>query len=329
MTSLNDKPYDMRNITRMDNPKFKGKVYHAWAVRFGDGGSKLCEYFGDSKYGGKEKALEAAKRFRDEKEKELTPIFKMLKLRRMNRRNKSGVVGVHKADKLTRKRSGKTYSYSHWIASWFDPVLGKKRNKAFSISKYGEAEALRLALKARDNAVALLTGTSQPESNWGTHPLSKLVELVEKAKTSYEKGRSLEELILRVFNSNAGFSIIDSRVQTETEEIDLIVLNSSNDPRFRRESAILLIECKNWSGKCGKNEFVIFKEKIENRSSRCSLGFLISWNGFAGTVTKEMLRGSREQTLVIPIEGNDIKRAIYENNFEDMLIEAWHNAVTI
>jgi hypothetical protein len=40
---------------------------------------------------------------------------------------------------------------------------------------------------------------------------------------------------------------------------------------------------KNWTGKCGKNEFVTFHTKLENRSQRCTLGFLISWNGFSGS----------------------------------------------
>ena len=39
---------------------------------------------------------------------------------------------------------------------------------------------------------------------------------------------------------------------------------------------------------------------LENRSHRCALGFLISWNGFTETVTKEKLRGSREQIMLVP-----------------------------
>jgi len=35
-----------------------------------------------------------------------------------------------------------------------------------------------------------------------------------------------------------------------SEEIDISILNDSEDPRLRRESAILLAECRNWIGKC-------------------------------------------------------------------------------
>ena len=35
----------------------------------------------------------------------------------------------------------------------------------------------------------------------------------------------------------------------ETEEIDVSVLNDSPEPRLRREGAVILAECKNWTGK--------------------------------------------------------------------------------
>jgi len=44
---------------------------------------------------------------------------------------------------------------------------------------------------------------------------------------------------------------------------------------------LILAECKNWTGKCGKNEFVLFHQKLENRSQRSTLGMLISWVGDA------------------------------------------------
>ena len=88
-----------------------------------------------------------------------------------------------------------------------------------------------------------------------------------------------------------------------------------------------MAECKNWSGKCGKDEFVIFREKLENRNRRCTLGFLISWNGFAGTVTKEMLRGSREDILIVPVIGKDIRTAVREGDFSKVLTECWDRAV--
>lgn len=90
-----------------------------------------------------------------------------------------------------------------------------------------------------------------------------------------------------------------------------------------------MAECKNWTGKCGKNEFVLFRSKLENRSGRATVGFLVSWNGFAETITKEMLRGSREEILVVPMTGEDIRRAIRTDDFKTVMLSCWNDAVSL
>ncbi|RCJ37476.1 hypothetical protein A6769_11220 [Nostoc punctiforme NIES-2108] len=203
----------------------------------------------------------------------------------------------------------------------------KNLGKAYQYVKSLCQELEETAENSVDEASKRLSEIASRLSGWGSQNLDTLVDAVEKASSNDERGRSLEELVSRLFETMPGFTVKD-RIRTATEEIDITVLNDSNDPRFKRESAILLAECKNWSDKCGKNEFVLFKEKIDNRSNRCYLGFLISWNGFKDTVTKEMLRGSREHTLVVPITGKDIRAAIRNNNFADVLASCWEKAIT-
>jgi len=188
----------------------------------------------------------------------------------------------------------------------------------------GELEGT--AENAADQVGKQLAAIAGRLSGWGSGDLNTLVDAVEKASLTDQRGRSLEELVARLFESVPGFAVT-SRIRTATEEIDISVLNDNPDPRFRRESAILLAECKNWSGKCGKNEFVLFKQKIANRSGRCSLGFLISWNGFRSTVTKELLRGSREQVLVIPMTGKEIREAVQDGDFLRVLTASWEKVV--
>lgn len=167
----------------------------------------------------------------------------------------------------------------------------------------------------------MVAGAAQKLSGWGELSLHQLVDAVEAAKGTDEKGRVLEELTARIFSEIPGFSV-QGRVRTETEEIDISILNGSGHAIFHREEAFILAECKNWSGVCGKNEFVIFKEKLENRGERCSLGFLVSWNGFAGTIEKEMLRGSKQRVLVVPVDGETIRRAVASERFEEIIAEA-------
>lgn len=158
--------------------------------------------------------------------------------------------------------------------------------------------------------------------------LKKLLVEVETATDHDAKGKALERLAAALFGTVPGFEVLE-RVRTETEEIDLSISNNSHEPWLAREGAIILGECKNWSDRCGKNEFVSFREKLLNRKGRCSLGFLVSWNGFADTVTKEMLRGSREGALVVPLDGAQIRRAVETSSFLKVLNAAWQTAIAL
>ena len=114
---------------------------------------------------------------------------------------------------------------------------------------------------------------------------------------------------------------VNRNINTETEEIDIVFRNESKHPIWQRESALILVECKNWVTKrVGKNEFVVFKEKIENRFGRCHLGFLICVDRFADTLTKEMLRSSKGDLLVVPIDGNQLLQLVdSENRNQDLI----------
>lgn len=200
--------------------------------------------------------------------------------------------------------------------------------KAYDSVRKTAEEVEEAAEQAADEVGQRIAEIAARLSGWGSQSLDALVDGVENAASADDKGRTLEELCSRLFASVPGF-VVTGRIRTETEEIDISVVNDSPEPRLRREGAVILAECKNWTGKCGKNEFVVFHAKLENRSQRCTLGFLISWNGFKETVTKEMLRGSREQILVVPMTGEDIRAAVRSGNFVKTLLECWDEAVNL
>lgn len=180
-------------------------------------------------------------------------------------------------------------------------------------------EAAKIITSAVDE---LLAKEGQKLSGWGSLPLQELVDQVEVQTTHDAKGRILEELACRLFETVPGFQVT-GRVRTATEEIDIRMVNNSDDAIWKKEGAIILAECKNWSSKVGKDEFVLFKEKLTNRRQRCSCGFLISWNGFAGTINKELLRGSREEVFIIPVSGEDLRSAVLAGTFETLARTLW------
>lgn len=205
-----------------------------------------------------------------------------------------------------------------------DQNLGQAYNTILRIA----AEVEEAAQQAVDEIGTRIAEIAARLSGWGSESIDTLVDRVDAATSADDKGRSLEELCARLFDSVPGFTVTQ-RIRTATEEIDIAIRNGSKETPFDREEALILAECKNWSGRCGKDEFVLFLEKIQNRNQRCSLGFLISWNGFAVTVTKEMLRGSRERSLVVPLSGKDIRDAVRSKDFAGTLSLCWDRAVNV
>jgi 5S rRNA maturation endonuclease (ribonuclease M5) len=160
---------------------------------------------------------------------------------------------------------------------------------------------------AQDGASDLINTIVTKYNETSLLELPDLIQKVITTKDTDEKGKYLEELIARFFAEIKGFHIIE-RKRTKTEEIDLVIINNSDQDVWRSESNLILVECKNWSKKpAGKNEYVAFKEKLANRRGRAKLGFFISGKGFAKTFGLEDLRNSKDDLLIVPI---DLKQII-------------------
>lgn len=161
-----------------------------------------------------------------------------------------------------------------------------------------------------------------------SHQFHMLLSSVDSASTNQEKGLVLEELMAYLFNSVEGFTVSGRNTTTETEEIDLVIDNLTRESPLEKEGPIVLVECKNWSTRCGKNELVQFLEKIRNRRRRCTIGVFVSWNGFADTFDTELLRTSQssEHFVVVPLSGDDVVKS-NGLGFGDVLLQRWRGAV--
>lgn len=76
---------------------------------------------------------------------------------------------------------------------------------------------------------------------------------------------------------------------------------------FKKVDPILLIECKNWSKKAGKNELVIFFDKVKNRRPHSNLGIFVSVNGFTRSVTDFLMSRAEDDVKIVLISGKDIE----------------------
>ncbi len=150
-----------------------------------------------------------------------------------------------------------------------------------------------------------------------------------KEKDPNMKGKKLEELLRSIFEEIPGFNVIDSRIRTRDEEIDIIIENEAIDYPWHKESPLIIVECKNWiSKRIGANEFKLLMQKIENRFGRAKLGFLIGTHSFATTVNTEMLRHSKKDILIVPIDGNQLKELATEPSKNEILRKLYRIATT-
>ncbi|QDT02857.1 AP2 domain protein [Rubripirellula lacrimiformis] len=136
-----------RNITRIQRLTTGG-----YLVRVTRKGKMHSDYFSDVDYGGKRKALLAAREFRDQLESKLKGYTSKQIAKKERANNTSGVVGVRYVEELDPRWESQPV-YGYWVAQW-SPSKGVRKTARFSVEKYGDDEALRLAIKARNKGVA-------------------------------------------------------------------------------------------------------------------------------------------------------------------------------
>lgn len=153
-----------------------------------------------------------------------------------------------------------------------------------------------------------------PRDEW-----DELIKAVDgEVKNNLEHGRSLEKLMLKFFSEVEGFQC-QPNARTETEEIDIWILNKSKDELFAKESNLILCECKNWRQNVSRFELSVFIEKMKNRNGRCKLGFFIAWNGVTGDFDKELLRITRDEEVIVLLTKEGIIDAIRTGNITKYL----------
>ena len=139
-----------KGISRIDS-----KDTHGWFVRVYNDSITYSKLFSDRKWGGREVALNKAISFRDDLIKEIGKTYPARRIVRKDKRNKSGVIGVCRTRK--RNRNG---TYSEYFSVSWSPEYGTHKCRMFSINKYGEKEAFKLACDWRKQMEEKMHGHS-------------------------------------------------------------------------------------------------------------------------------------------------------------------------
>jgi len=146
-------------ITRVDHERSRT---HAWRVTIQRHGKIFVGHFSDGVYGGKQKALAAAKRYRDELLAKYPPLSRREYCAILRRNNRSGLAGVSFHAEVIETGRGPV-ERRFWIARL---PLEPWRTKLvkFSVAKYGAEEAFRRAVKARLDALQSVSGSLGPRA---------------------------------------------------------------------------------------------------------------------------------------------------------------------
>lgn len=131
-----------KGISRIETSSTLG-----WYVRVYRNKRTYSKFFSDTKFGGKDKALEMALFEKEELSKMISKIPKKPTKRRVvtkDKRNTTGVLGVSR----TSKKASNGKSYDCYTVSW-RPEPKVQKSTSFSIKKYGEEKALEMAIQLR------------------------------------------------------------------------------------------------------------------------------------------------------------------------------------
>lgn len=131
----------------------------------------------------------------------------------------------------------------------------------------------------------------------------------------YKKGIQFERFIGLLFGF-LGYKEIRKRViDTSRNEVDIIIRNEIEDSFLNKFGKYILIECKNKPDyNVGKNDFIVFNEKLKNSNGLAELGIIATTGGFAKTSYLEAMRGSGSGNKVLFLSNLEFLRLIEADN---------------
>jgi hypothetical protein len=154
----------------MHMPRAKGVIRidsdstHGWQVRVYRHGKTYSKLFSDRKCGGRDEAFAQAIAFRDELEEEVMAMPEAEPKRRFIRHNKNNVTGVLGISRtFKRDRHGRRHEV--YAVSW-NPEPGTARGTSFSIAKYGEETAFKMACRLRFQKMKEIHGERFPYGSY-------------------------------------------------------------------------------------------------------------------------------------------------------------------
>ncbi len=131
------------------------------------------------------------------------------------------------------------------------------------------------------------SGMEQPE-------LADLLRAASEAQRS-EKGETLEQFALRLFQNIKGLRVIKKNARLQAEELDLLIGNDISVGFWRFAGSPIVVECKNWVQRVGAREIGVLCDKLDSIGPDAKTGIILAPNGVSGTPERDALLKIREK----------------------------------
>lgn len=161
-----------------------------------------------------------------------------------------------------------------------------------------------------------------------TH-LHSLWRMFLSEQDNNKKGDLFAEFIISFIKMDHQFKVVDIKKRTESEEIDIVLENMSDDSFFRAlSSPIIIVECKGWTGPITSAIIRDFRVKIENRSLPvCKIGLLITSSRLTDDANTELIGLRGKDFTLATADKDDINKILtQELTFPEFLKEQLRKA---
>jgi hypothetical protein len=148
-----------------------------------------------------------------------------------------------------------------------------------------------------------------------------------KARTNAQKGVTLEVVVALMLSQVDNFEVAQIGISNRSQQMDVLVHNRSIGGVLGA-SPLILAEAKNWKGgRVTPTEYAAFIRKLQTRHRRAKLGFIVTTGSFTQGVALEARRDSKDEALVICLDGNSLPlvwraSGSITKNIERLVIEA-------
>lgn len=134
-------------------------------------------------------------------------------------------------------------------------------------------------------------------------------------KDTYLKGEKFEHFLSLIFQSIGFKQVIKRVIDKSRNETDLIIRNDIADSFLHKFGKYILIECKNKpEERVSKNDFIVFRSKVNNSNGLAELGILATSGYIAKTTYIEAIRNSQDNIKIIFLSNVEIEKLIKAEN---------------